>query len=474
MAASEKTPAEKTEVQKIKAQKTNVLEGSITGHILRMLGPFSIAVIALVSTGIVDTIYLGRLSDVARPNLAIMALAALGFAFPLTFIGNSANIGLGAGTMSAVSRALGEGEEGRAKRHGAAAILLALIVMSILVAFMLWLAPYILPLAGASPEVAKMANDYLMISMPGLVIVSVASMSNNILRASGEAALPSLIMILSAVINIILDPFLIFGLAGFPRLEVRGAALATLAGKVFAACFGLYLVLYYRKAVDFAHMSMASLRRAWKIIGQVGLPAAGTNIIVPVATFIAVAIIGITLSEVDVAAFTVAARAELISVGLLYALSACIGAVTGRNGGAGNTARVRKAFVVSYRICFIWSALMAVILALFAPQIAAIFTKDAVLIEKIIPYFYIVPVTIAGYGFVFVSAAGLNALGRPIYGLSYTVIRSLILYVGLIFVGVQMNGLVGAFYGVAIANVVSGLIAIIWTLRRAPMTAQKS
>ena len=90
--------------------KTNVLEGSITGHVLRMLGPFSIAVLALISTGIVDTIYLGRLTDPARPNLAIMALAALGVAFPITFFGNSANIGLGAGTMSAVSRALGQGD----------------------------------------------------------------------------------------------------------------------------------------------------------------------------------------------------------------------------------------------------------------------------------------------------------------------------------------------------------------------------
>lgn len=454
--------------------KTNVLEGSVVGHVLRMLGPFSIAVLALISTGIVDTIYLGRLTDAARPNLAIMALAALGFAFPLTFIGNSANIGLGAGTMSAVSRALGEGEEARAKRHGAAAILLALVVMSFLVILMLLAAPYILPLAGASPEVVEMAYGYLLISMPGLVIVSVASMSNNILRASGEAALPSLIMISSAVINIILDPFFIFGLAGFPRLEVQGAALATLIGNIFGAGFGLYVVLFHRKAVDFAHMTVASMRRAWKIIGQVGLPAAGTNIIVPVSTFAAVAIVGITLSEADVAAFTVASRVEMLSVGLLYALSACIGAVTGRNGGAGNTERVRAAFRVCYWICIIWSTAMAILLALFAPQIAGFFTKDAILIEKIIPYFFIVPVTIFAYGFVFVSAAGLNALGRPLYGLIYTVIRSLVLYVGLIFIGVQMAGLTGAFYGMAAANIISGLIAFGWTMKRAPMTAQKS
>lgn len=439
-----------------------------------MLGPFSIAVIALISTGIVDTLYLARLTDAARPNLAIMALAALGFAFPLTFIGNSANIGLGAGTMSAVSRALGEGEHGRAKRHAAAAILLGLTVMSVLVSLMLFVAPTILPFAGASDEVVSMAYSYLVISLPGLVILSVASMSNNILRAYGEAALPSSIMIMGAVINIILDPFLIFGWWIFPRLEVQGAALATLIGNVIGAGFGLYLVLVHRKVVDFGHMTVKSMRRAWKIIGGVGLPAAGTNIIVPVATFAAVAIIGICLSEVDVAAFTVASRVEMISVGMLYALSACIGAITGRNGGAGNTERVREAFRVCYWICVIWSTGMAVVLAFFAPQIAGFFTKDAILVEKILPYFFIVPVTIFAYGFVFISSAGLNAIGRPLYGLVYTIIRSLGLYVGLIFMGVQMAGLTGAYFGVAAANVISGLIAFGWTMKKAPMTAHKS
>lgn len=457
-----------------RAINTNVLEGSIVGHILRMLGPFSIGVIALISTGIVDTIYLGRLTDPERPQLAIYALAALTFAFPLTFIGNSANIGLGAGTMSAVSRALGQDEPDRARRHAAAAILMGLAVMSCLVALMIFAMPKILPIAGARGDVLEMAVQYLAISLPGLVIVSVASMSNNILRAYGEALLPSSIMICGAVINIILDPFLIFGWGPFPRMEIQGAALATLIGNTIGAIFGFYLIFFHRKAVSFANMSLGSMKRAWFIIGQVGLPAAGTNIIVPVATFLAVSIMALSLSETDVAAFGVASRAELISVGMLYALSACIGAITGRNGGAGNTARVRETFRVCYIICVVWSTVTAILLAVFAKQIALLFTSDMVLIEKIIPYFYIVPLTIFAYGFVFVSSAGLNAIGHPLYGLTYTIIRSVFLYVGLIFIGVQLHGLIGAYIGVALANLISGTIAVYWTMKHAPMIAKKS
>jgi len=454
--------------------KVDLTEGKVSGHVLRMLGPFSIAVIAMISTGIVDTIYLGRLTDELRPNLGVMALAAIGFAFPLTFLGNSANIGLGAGTLSAVSRALGQGDIERSRRHGAAAILMALTVMTGLVTLMLVALPHVLTLMGAEGEIKRMATQYAIISFPGLVIVSVASMSNNILRAGGEAALPSSIMIIGAVINIILDPFLIFGWGPFPRLEIQGAALATLIGNIFGAIFGFSVVMFHRKAISFTEMTLGSIKRAWKVIGSVGLPAAGTNIIVPLSTALAVTIIARSLTTIDVAAFTVASRAELISVGMLYALSACIGAITGQNGGAGLTDRVRAAFKFCYWICIIWGTFMAVILALFAPQIAGVFSTDAQVVSKTIPYFYIVPITIFAYGFVFISAAGLNALGRPIYGLIYTIIRSLLLYVGLIFIGVQMDGLRGAFFGMAAANIISGLIAAGWSLTKVPMSAKKS
>ena len=439
-----------------------------------MLGPFSIAVIALISTGIVDTIYLGRLTDPDNPDLAQMVLAALGIAFPISFMGNSANIGLGAGTMSAVSRALGQGDIEKSRRHAAAAILLGLFVMTLLVSFMLIISPFIMSLMGQSDTVEKWGYDYLLIVMPGLVIISVASMSNNILRAGGEAILPSSIMILGAIINIILNPFFIYGWGPFPRMELQGAALATLMGNIIGASYGFYIILFHRKAVDFAGMTFRSLRRAWSIIGQVGIPAAGTNIVVPLSTWIVVAIIGNALGEADVAAFTVASRAELISVGLLYALSACIGAITGRNGGAGNTERVREAFKICYLICIIWGTILALVLALFAHNVARIFTSDMDLIEKIIPYFYIVPITVFAYGFVFISAAGLNAIGRPLFGLTYTIIRSLICYVGFVAIGVMTAGLNGAFIGIAAANILSGLIAIYWTLNKAPMTAKES
>ena len=118
---------------------------------------------------------------------------------------------------------------------------------------------------------------------------------------------------------------------------------------------------------------------------------------------------------------------------------------------------------------------MAIVLAVFAHPIASLMNPDVKVVEALLDYFYIVPVTVFAYGFVFLSAAGLNALGRPKYGLIYTIIRSLVLYTLFIYIGVTVRGgLIGAFYGMAAANLISGFIAFGWTMKRVPMTAVKS
>lgn len=431
-----------------------------------MLGPFALAIMALMSVRVVDTIYLGR--------IGIDALAAMGFCTYIVFFGNSANIGLGAGTMSAISRAIGQGDREKAKRHGAAAILLALTVMSLITFLLLMSMSRILVLMGAEPHIAALARSYMIWALPGLVVVSIAMMCNNILRASGEAILPSSIMILGAILNIIIDPFLIFGIGPFPRMEVPGAAIASLIANTIAAIYGLWIVLHYRKAVQFKDLTIGSLRRAWGVIGNVAVFAVGTNIIVPVGAIMATTIISYYTGTIGVATFNVVMTAEILAVGILYALSACIGAITGQNGGAGLTNRVRAAFIVCYKICVGWAMVMTVILFFIHEPLLALFTNDPELIEHAKPYFYYVPITIMFYGFVFVTAAGFNALGRPSYGLVFTVTRSVILYVPLIWIGVSSIGLTGAFIGVAAANLLSGMLAIYWALKKAPMSARTS
>ncbi|PHR61941.1 MAG: hypothetical protein COA43_01860 [Robiginitomaculum sp.] len=445
-----------------KKQKFDATQGPVSRHLLRLLTPFWMAILALMSAGIVDTIYLGRLST--------DALATVGFCFPIVFFGSSVSIGLGAGTLSAISRATGRKDYAEARALGGSALLLTLFIVTILSLILFLSKSFLLDKMNISQDIKPYALVYLSYTIPGLVFMGLAMMSNNVIRAGGEARLPSLIMMSGAVLNIIIDPFLIFGIGPFPRMEIEGAALATLISNVGAAAFGLFAVFYMRKSVEFVTLTWARIKKMWYVICRVGIPAIGTNIIMPVSAYIITAIIGHSMGKVEVAAFTVTGRVEMLAIALLYALSACIGVVTGQNGGAGLTDRVRETFIFSYKICVGWSIFISILLAVFSRNIPAIFTTDADVIALAIPYFWIVPITVAGYGFVFVSAAGLNALGRPKYGLIFTIIRAFIIMIPAIWLGAQHYGMIGVFVAVAIANVLSGAISIIYTLKRVPMT----
>ncbi|HHI88479.1 MAG TPA: MATE family efflux transporter [Hellea balneolensis] len=446
-------------------QRIDLTQGSVARHILRMLVPFWLAILAMLSAGVVDTIYIGHIST--------DALAAIGFCFPIVFFINSINIGLGAGTLSAISRDLGRKNMETARAHAASAILLTILIMLATTLLAVLLARPIVRSMGATETVLKLSMTYLYLGLPALIFTGIAMMCNNILRASGEAVLPSLIMVSGAIFNIIIDPFLIFGLGPFPRMEVAGAALGTLIASGLSAGIGLYLVAITRKAIRFAGLRRDDIVSAWRRIGHVALPATGTNTIVPLAAFAAVTIIARLLGKVDVAAFTVTARSEMLMISILFALSACIGANTGQNGGAGLSDRVRQAFSFSYQLCLGWGVLAGILGFVFAGHIPALFTTDPEVIALATPYFKIVPITFAGYGFVFVSAAGLNGLGRPLYGLVYTIIRSLVFYIGFIWIGAHIDGLRGVYLGIATANILSGAIAWYYTTRHVPMSVHQ-
>jgi len=441
----------------------DLTQGSVSRHILRMLGPFWLAILALMSASVVDSIYLGHYST--------NALAAVGFCALIIFFGNSVNIGLGAGTLSAISRAIGRKDRKLSATHGASALLLTLMIMIVICVVSFMVISPVLDVLGANADTKPLALDYLKFGLPALIVMGLAMMSNNVLRAGGEALLPSTIMISGAVLNIIIDPFLIFGLGPFPRMGVQGASLATLISNGFAAGFGLYVVFFHRRAVSFVGLTFARIKASWAAILRVGLPAIGTNTIVPITGLVAIAIVARNLGTTEVAAFTLTSRAELLALTVLYALSACIGAITGQNGGAGLTGRVRDTFMFSFKICFVWGAFIGLVMGLLATVIPQIFTKDPAVIAAATPYFWIVPVTFAGYGVVFVAAAGLNALGRPSYGLTFTIIRSVFMYVPLIWLGVHFYGLTGAYAGIAAANLISGAIALFTTVKKAPMEA---
>lgn len=436
----------------------DLTQGSVSGHLMRFVLPMTLGISASMAVGLIDAFWLGKLST--------NALAAVSFAFPVSFAIFSISIGLGAGAVAAVSRVVATGDQSRIQRLATDAMLLAVvIVVAVSIVGALTVRPLFSAL-GAEGEILDLVIEFMTIWYFGIVFVVAPMIGSSIMRALGDAVLPSMLMMVAAAVNLVLDPILIFGLGPFPRMEVGGAALATVIANGVAAVLVLAVMLFRERIITFAPAPFAVVRRHWAEVARVGLPAAISSGINPVALTLVVSSLARFGGE-SVAGYGAASRVEAFAIIPMFALSAAIGPLTGQNGGAGRTDRVREAFLKSFMFAFVWSLGVAVVLAVAAPVIATWFTDDEIAQAATRDYLRITPITVWGYGIVMAAAAGFNGLSRPIPGVVLTVTRSLILMAGGAWVGGSLGGVIGAFIGVAIANVLGGVIASAWTLLKA-------
>ncbi|WP_421791476.1 MATE family efflux transporter [Hyphobacterium sp.] len=447
----------------------DMTEGPVFGHISRMMIPMSFGILAMMLTGVVDTYWVGTLGTSQQ--------AAVQLSFPVTMLVMSISIGLGAGAVSVVSRAAGEKDDSIIRRTATDALTLSILAVGFVSILGVLFVEPMFRLIGASDTMMPHVVDYMTVWFGGIVLIVGPMVASNILRALGNAVLPSMMMIAAAFINMILDPFFIledvFGLPGL-GWGVSGAALATVVAN--AATFlmiGSYLV-FREKLIDFSWPGFEELLHNWGEIARVGLPAAASNTFNPFALTIVMGALGMAqFGDAAVGGVGVAARLEAFAIVPLFALSASIGPVTGQNGGAGISSRVREAFAKSFLFCLIWSLAMAVIILLAAPWLAPAFLPSEMGQEVARTYWMFVTLTIAGYGVTMAASAGFNGLGRPSYGVFITSSRAAMMAVFAVIGGIVADAPIGVIIGIALANILSGAGTAGYVLFRAPMEARK-
>ena len=284
----------------------------------------------------------------------------------------------------------GGGDESRAIATDS--LLLAVLVTGFFsVVGMLTIDP-LFTLLGATPEVMPLIRDYMEIWYLGIVFMVVPLIGNSIIRAHGDAKFPSMIMSIAALLNIALDPILIFGLLGAPRMELQGAALATVIAR-FVTFVAALTVLHFRMhALTYEKPSLARIGKNWNKILHIGLPSTGTQLIVPVSMGILTALIA-TFGAVAVAAYGVATRIEMLSLIVVMATSISMGPFVGQNAGAGRIDRVRTALRFSLQVCFVYGFLIAVVLAFFGETVASLFSEESDVVRMAAFYLLVVPIS---------------------------------------------------------------------------------
>lgn len=444
--------------------KPMLTEGPVGRHLVDMTVPVLFGITTMMAQSLIDTWFIGR--------VGVAELAAFGFGYPILMIVTSVAIGLGAGTSSVVARAIGANDHRRARRLTTDSLLLSFLITAFVSAIGIATIGPLFRLLGAPDDLMPLIRGFMTILYSGVPFIVVGMVGMASMRATGDTRLPSALMILASILNVILDPILIFGVGPIPAMGLNGAAMAALIARASIFVGTLYLMRNRLDMISLDKPDPAELRSSWRDILHVGIPAAGTNVIVPVGAAVITAMIA-RFGADAVAGFAVASRLESTMLVMYYALSAIIGPFVGQNFSAGNEKRILRSLWLCTAFCLASGLVIAAFLASMTGILPGIFSDSESVQGVTATFLWLVPISYGTYGMVMVMNASFNGLGHPMPGVYISLGRIVVLYVPLALIGMRLYGIAGIFAAYAIANVVSGIGAYVWARRSVRLLCAK-
>lgn len=413
-----------------------------------MAVPMFFGIAAIILFTVVDTYFVGQ--------LGANELAAMGFCFPVAFFVQNLAMGMGTGATSVISQAIGAGDQEEVRRLTTHSLILAVVLVVVVALTGLAFLDPLFTAMGAKPELLPLIRDYMVPWFLGVGLLVIPMVGNSALRATGDTKTPATIMILAGLVNVGLDPLLIFGLGPFPRLELQGAALAT-CGSWLAAFCGAFFFLHVKYQM-LTNPLCGGVLHSWKRILSVGVPAAATNVLVPLSGGVLTRMVS-EFGKDAVGAYGVAGRIEALSMIGIFAVAASMSPFAGQNFGARKCGRIREGLKIGYRFAFGWGLGVAAVLTLLARPIAGLFSEDPKVVNSLVSYISFVPWSYALLGAALMVTNTFNAVNRPLKASAVIVVRLFVLAIPLARLGANWFGLTGLFGGIFAANLCTGVLA---------------
>ncbi|MEM7099301.1 MAG: MATE family efflux transporter [Pseudomonadota bacterium] len=433
----------------------DLTQGSVPTSLAKLTAPM---VMGVSSSIVVQTLEMGFIGQLSTAHVA-----AITFTFPITMILTSLALGISIGTSSVIARSVGSGERQDVKRLATHSVILVTLFM-VLLSSLAWLSmDQIFRTMGASESLLVLIHTYMDIYLLGTVLFTITMILGSVMRANGNAGIPGTIMTAGAAVNLIIDPILIFGWFGLPRMELAGAATAMLITRVLTTTVMLFYVLKLDQVARRFEWSkfISSSRR----ILHIGLPAMATQLIGPVTGVIITRMLA-QHGETVVAGFGVATRIEAVAAMLMFALSGSIGPFVGQNWGGKAPDRVREGVRVSYQFCLLWGVVMALPLFLFGHYMASWIEPSEPVIAVAAIYLAIVPWSYGMWGVLMMASASFNALGKPLPSTVLSFTRMFLVYVPLAMLLNSLMGYQGIFVAVLMSNALMGVAGYLWFRQR--------
>ena len=437
-----------------KNSATLVNNHSVKKTLIKMAAPMLIGTIAMNAYNLTDTFFISRLGKIP--------LAAIGFTFPVIMFVSCIARGLGTGAMTKASHAMGQNDKIQAQKITTNALIMAaLLGITLAITGILTIKPTFSAL-GTNDQVMPLVKNYMTIWYLGLIAITFAFVGNPIILGTGDAKASSFIICLSMVINIILDPIMIFGLLGCPPMGIKGAAIATIISESIAGIGVVHLLAKRHNLLHFYNMSLKKRLSIWKEISHYAIPGILSYILMPISSaFITRVVAAYGISAV--AASGAAGRIEMFAFMIPMTIGMSLVPFVSQNYGAMAIDRIKQAFNFAMTFALAFGLIIMIAFYLLAPFMARCFSNDTEIQQIIVQYLRIVSLA---YGLMETHRYGgffLVGTGHPISAAILNALRCIVIIIPFVLIGSHLAGLKGTFIGRLLADGLSGIIAITWS-----------
>ena len=425
--------------------------GAILGHVLVMTATGTVGTLAIFAVDLLSLVYVSWLGSTELK-------ATVGFATQVMLYPVAVNIGLAIAITAAVSRALGAGRTGRARRIAASGLLIAGVLSTLVAGAALAGAGPLLALFGAQGHTREVAERFLMIALPGNVPFGLGMALSGVLRAVGDARRAMYVTLSGALVVAAVDPLLIFAL----HLGIYGAAVSTLLSRFVFLLVGLHGVGRVHGLLRWPRLR--ALRLDGPILMAVALPAVATNLATPFGNGYALHVYA-GFGDAAVAASAVVDRTVYVAFAAVFALTGAVGPIMGQNLGAGLHARVTETLTRCFAVTVGYGLAVWLVLALAWPGIAAGFQASPEMADYL-RFFCLWGVSAWVFvGVLFVANAAFNNLGFPLLSLLFNWGRATLGTVPFVTLGAHLGGVKGGFVGMTVGAALFGTAAVVTAYR---------
>jgi len=426
--------------------------------LISMALPMMLSMLVQACYNIVDSIFVSRLGE--------QALTAVSLAFPMQSVMISVGTGTGVGINAMLSKCLGEGDRKRANMAACNGVFLHLCAMGLfMVVGLTAVGPFYASQVANEPEIMAYGVDYLRVICLFCQGMYLQFVFERLLQATGNTRASMVCQMTGAVVNIILDPLFIFGIGPFPRLEVMGAAVATVIGQFIGAAVGI--ALNQRRNKEISVTLRGIFRPHWKTIKRiytVGVPSIIMASIGSVMTYGMNRIL-VTFTPTATAVFGVYFKLQSFFFMPVFGMNNAVVPIMAYNYGAKKRSRMIATIklTVLYACCFMLAGIL--VMHLFPRQLFSLFEASEEMIAIGIPALKTISYSFVFAGFCMSCGTVFQGLGNGVYSMINSIIRQLLVLLPAAWLLAQTGRLDAVWWSFPISEIASLIVSVI-LLRR--------